>query len=82
MMKEIKLRKIRFEVQILDRYIVKVEMLGEFQLKTIIGGIITKNNYSGMPDMGKVMGTLKTHPMTTRIDMKIANGIVRELLTQ
>ncbi len=68
------------EVTILDKYL--PQMLGEFQLKTIIGGIVTKNEYSGMQDMGKVMGTLKTHPMSAQIDGKLASTITRELLTQ
>ena len=71
------------EVEILDKYIIKVEMLGETQLRTIIGGIIQMNEYSDpRKDMGKVMGTLKTHPMSAQIDNKTASVIVRELLTQ
>jgi len=68
------------EVVILDRYL--PSMLGESQIKTIVGGIIQKNSYSGMQDMGKVMGTLKTHPMAAQIDGKLSSQITRELLTQ
>ena len=68
------------EVLILEKYL--PQMLGEMQIKTIVGGIISKNSYSGMQDMGKVMGTLKTHPMTAQIDGKLASQITRELLTQ
>ena len=68
------------EVLILEKYL--PQMLGEYQIKTIVGGIIQKNQYSGMQDMGKVMGTLKTHPMTALIDGKIASQITRELLTK
>ena len=68
------------EVEILDKYL--PQMLGETQIKTIVGGIVQKNNYSGMQDMGKVMGTLKSHPMTAQIDGKLASQITRELLTQ
>ena len=57
-------------------------MLGEFQIKTIVSGIIHKNQYSGMQDMGKVMGTLKIHPLTAQIDGKLASQITRVLLTQ
>lgn len=70
------------EVEILEKYIPKVEMLGETQIKTIVSGIIQMNKYSGMQDMGKVMGTLKTHPMSAQIDNKNASVIVKELLTQ
>lgn len=68
------------EVLILKKYL--PEMLGETQIKTIVGGIIQKNEYSGMQDMGKVMGTLKTHPMTAQIDGKLASVITKELLSQ
>jgi len=46
------------EVEILNKYLPTI--LGETQIKTIVGGIIQKNGYSGMQNMGKVMGTLKT----------------------
>jgi len=67
------------EVVILDKYL--PQMLGEYQIKTIVGGIIQKNGYSGMQDMGKVMTTIKNHPMSAEIDGKIASQITRELLT-
>ena len=68
------------EVEILDKYL--PQMLGELQVKTIVGGIIQKNGYTEMRDMGKVMGTLKTHPMTAQIDGKLASQITKELLAQ
>ena len=68
------------EILILKKYL--PEMLGKQQTRTIIGGIIQKNQYGGMKDMGKVMRTLKTHPMSTQIDGKIASGIVKELLSK
>ena len=68
------------EVEILDKYI--PEMLGETQLRTIVGGIIQENGYAGMRDMGKVMGTLTTHPMAIQIDGNISSRITKELLTQ
>ena len=67
-------------VGILGKYL--PVMLGEFQIKTIVSGIIHANQYSGMQDMGKVMGTLKTHPIAAQIDNKLASQITRELLTQ
>lgn len=67
------------EVEILDKYI--PQMLGETQIKTIVGGIIQKNNYSGMQDMGKVMNTLTTHPLAIQIDGNISSRITKELLT-
>jgi len=68
------------EVEILNKYLPTI--LGETQIKTIVGGIIQKNGYSGMQNMGKVMGTLKTHPMSAQIDNKIASRITKDLLTQ
>jgi len=68
------------EVKILDKYL--PQMLSEVQIRTIVAGIIQKNKYSVMQDMGKVMGTLKTHPMIAQIDNKIASQITKDLLTQ
>lgn len=68
------------EVEILDKYL--PNLLHKEQIKTIIGGIIHKNQYSGMQDMGRVMSTIKTHPMKSQIDGKLASEITRELLTQ
>ena len=68
------------EVEILDKYL--PSMLEETQIKTIVAGIIQKNGYSGIQNMGKVMGTLKNHPMTAQIDNKIASRFTKELLTQ
>ena len=68
------------EVEILGKYL--PNMLGPTQMKTIIGGIIHKNQYSGMQDMGRVMSTIKTHPMKSQIDGKLSSQITKELLTQ
>ena len=66
------------EVQILDKYL--PQMLGELQIKTIIGGIIQTNGFSGMQDMGKVMSEIKKLPMSAQIDGKISSRITKELL--
>lgn len=66
------------EVEILSKYL--PEMLGEFQIKTIVGGIITSNGYSGMKDMGKVMGEIKKLAVASQIDGKISSKIVKEML--
>ena len=80
MVKDAKVMGNHGEVEILKKYI--PEMLGESQIKTIVAGIIKKNSYSGMQDMGKVMGTIKNHPMGDIIDGKVASVITKELLTQ
>ena len=64
------------EVMILEKYL--PAMLGEQQIKTLAAGIIHKNGYQGMQDMGKVMKELK---MPT-VDGKLASTIVRQLLSQ
>ena len=68
------------EVEILKKY--PPEMLGENQIKTIIGGIIAKNSYSGIQDMGKVMKEIKSLPTASQIDGKLASQITRELLSK
>jgi len=68
------------EVQILDKYL--PQMLGELQIKTIIGGIIQTNGFSGMQDMGKVMSEIKKLPMSAQIDGKISSRLVKEILLQ
>lgn len=68
------------EVVILGKYL--PTMLEKTQIKILVAGIIHKGKYSGMQNMGKVMGEIKTLPMSAQIDGKIASGIVRELLSQ
>ena len=80
MVKDAKVMGNHGEVEILKKYL--PEMLGETQIKTIVAGIIQKNSYSSMQDMGKVMGTIKNHPMGDMIDGKIASQITKELLTK
>ena len=67
------------EVKILDKYLPK--MLGEGQIKEIIAGIINKNGFAGIKDMGKVMAELKKVPVASQIDGKIASGFVKEMLS-
>ncbi|MDX1284726.1 MAG: GatB/YqeY domain-containing protein [Draconibacterium sp.] len=66
------------EVLILDKYL--PQMLGESQITVLAAGIISKNEFSGMQDMGKVMGELKKLPTSHLIDGKLASTIVRKLL--
>ena len=62
------------EIPILEKYL--PQMLGESQIKVLAAGIIQKNGYSGMQDMGKVMKELKL----PTVDGKLASTIVRKLL--
>lgn len=68
----------QFECEILDKYIPK--MLDESKIKEIVTEIVTKNSYSSMKDMGKIMGDLKNHPNSSQIDNKIASKIIKDLL--
>ena len=65
------------EVDILSNYL--PTMLESKQLETLITGIISKNGFSGMQDMGKVMGELKTNYGGT-YDGKLASQIVMDNL--
>ena len=66
------------EIKILSEYL--PTMLGEKQLETLISGIITKNGYSTMKDMGKVMGELKQNFGST-YNGKMASVLVKKLLS-
>jgi len=67
----------QIEVDILDPYL--PSMLEPKQLEILIKGIIQKNSFEGMKDMGKVMGELKTNYGST-YDGKLASDIVRNNL--
>jgi uncharacterized protein YqeY len=64
------------EIEILNQYL--PIMLEEKQLQSIIGGIIHKNNYCGLKDMGKVMTDLKVYG--NQIDNGLASKIVKIML--
>jgi len=51
--------------------------LGPTQTKVLVAGIINKNGYSGIQDMGKIMGELKK---TSGVNMKLAGQMAKELL--
>lgn len=65
------------EIKILNDYL--PSMLEERQVETLIAGIISKNGFNGMKDMGKVMTELKVYG--SQIDGKVASGMVRKLLS-
>jgi len=67
----------QIEVDILDPYL--PSMLEPKQLEILIKGIIQKNSFEGMKNMGKVMGELKTNYGST-YDGKLASDIVRNNL--
>ncbi len=65
------------EVEILDLYL--PSMLEPKQLEILIQGIINKNGFNGMKDMGKVMGILKSD-YNGSYDGKLASEIVKNNL--
>ena len=65
------------EVDILDSYL--PSMLGPKQLEILIKGIIQKNGFNGLQNMGKVMGELKAN-YGSSYDGKIASQIVKDNL--
>jgi hypothetical protein len=66
------------EIPILERYL--PQMLSENAIKIIVQGIISKNGYTSISDMGSVMKDLKSHEQSDLIPGKISSAVVRELL--
>ena len=66
------------EIKILSNYLPTI--LGEKQLEILISGIINKNSYNTIKDMGKVMGELKSKYGST-YDGKMASILVKKLLS-
>lgn len=71
-----KVAVVQKELEILNSFL--PQMMSDDDLRTTVQKIITDGGYSGMSDMGKVMGELKKLGPT--VDMKKANGHVKELL--
>jgi len=67
------------EVKILGKYL--PEMLDSDQIGLILTDIIATNGFSGMKDMGKVMGKIKTLPIASQIDGKIASDLLKKMLS-
>jgi hypothetical protein len=68
-----------YEMGVLDTYLPK--MLNTEQTRKIVSDLIQTGGYSGMKDMGKVMGDIKNNPQFSQIDGKISSQIVKELLS-
>ena len=67
------------ELDILNSYLPK--QLSEDELRTVIGLTIMKEGYSGMKDMGKIMGWLKSN-YDGQYDGGLASKIIKELLNK
>lgn len=66
------------EIEVLNRYL--PERISEEEIRTAVDTVITMTGASGMADMGKVMGVLKTQ-LGDKADMADVNRILKEALT-
>ena len=66
------------EIEILNRYL--PQMMSAEEIKTVVEAVIAETGASGMADMGKVMGVLKTR-LAGKADMGEVNRILKAALT-
>ena len=66
------------EIEILNRYL--PQMMSAEELKTAVEAAVAETGASGMADMGKVMGVLKTR-LAGKADMGEVNKILKAALT-
>ena len=66
------------EIEILNRYL--PQMISAEEIKTVVEAAITETGASGMADMGKVMGVLKTR-LAGKADMGEVNKVLKAALT-
>lgn len=66
------------EIEILNRYL--PQMMSAEEIKTVVEAAIAETGASGMADMGKVMGVLKTR-LTGKADMGEVNKVLKAALT-
>ena len=66
------------EIEILNRYL--PQMMSAEEIKTVVEAAIAETGSSGMADMGKVMGVLKTR-LAGKADMGEVNKVLKAALT-
>ena len=66
------------EIEILNRYL--PQMMSAEEIKTVVEAVIAETGASGMADMGKVMGVLKTR-LAGKADMGEVNKVLKAALT-
>jgi len=66
------------EIEILNRYL--PQMMSAEEIKTVVEAVIAETSASGMADMGKVMGVLKTR-LAGKADMGEVNKVLKAALT-
>jgi hypothetical protein len=69
----------QFQSDIIKGYL--PQMLSEEEVESTLKGIIAQNGFSGMKDMGKVMG-LATKTFAGKADNRLVSDIVKRLLAQ
>ena len=66
------------EIEILNRYL--PQMMYAEEIKTVVEAAVAETGASGMADMGKVMGVLKTR-LAGKADMGEVNKVLKAALT-
>ncbi|WP_296185686.1 GatB/YqeY domain-containing protein [uncultured Neisseria sp.] len=66
------------EIEILNHYL--PQMMSAEEIKTVVEAAIAETSASGMADMGKVMGVLKTR-LAGKADMGEVNKVLKAALT-
>ncbi len=66
------------EIEILNRYL--PQMMSAEEIKTAVEAAVAETGASGMADMGKVMGVLKTR-LAGKADMGEVNKVLKTVLT-
>ena len=66
------------EIEILNRYL--PQMMSAEEIKTVVEAVIAETGASGMADMGKVIGVLKTR-LAGKADMGEVNKVLKAALT-
>ena len=69
----------QYQLDIIKNYL--PQMLSEEEVEATLKGIIADNGFSGMKDMGKVMG-MATKTFAGKADNKLVSDIVKRLLAQ
>lgn len=66
------------EIEIINRYL--PQMMSAEEIKTAVEAVVAETGASGMADMGKVMGVLKTR-LAGKADMGEVNKVLKAALT-
>ena len=67
------------EIEVLNRYL--PEMLSEEEIAAEVAAVLSETGVSGMADMGKVMGVLKSR-LAGKADMAVVNQAVKAALSR